>query len=59
MNPKTYRLIASIAIFVSTTINYGLSNPTPGTTAGSRSYSGSSINWGSGSSSGGGSSWHK
>lgn len=52
MNPQTYRLIVIIALFTSTAINYSLSNPTPG----SRSYSGSSINWGGGGSS---SSWHK
>ena len=56
MNPQTYRLIAIIALFTSTAINYSLSNPMPGTTPGSRSYSGSSINWGGG---GSGSSWHK
>ena len=55
MNRNTYYILVLIGLGISTAINYSMSSLISDSNSGSRSYSGSSTNWGGS----GGSSWHK
>ena len=55
MNRNTYYILVLIGLGISTAINYSMSSFISDSNSGSRSYSGSTTNWGNG----GGSSWHK